>query len=50
MRADAVRRALGPLCDDLTVTPLSDSGHYPMQEMPPLTVAIAERFLSVLGS
>jgi pimeloyl-ACP methyl ester carboxylesterase len=45
MRSDAVSRLLTPLCDHLTVTPLSDSGHYPMQEMPPLTVAIVERFL-----
>lgn len=45
MRADAVTRALTPLCAHLTVTPLADSGHYPMQEMPPLTVAIIERFL-----
>lgn len=45
MRSDAVGRLLAPLCHHLTVTPLSDSGHYPMQEMPPLTVAIMERFL-----
>ena len=45
MRRDAVTRALGALCDDLSVTPLADSGHYPMQEMPPLTVALIERFL-----
>jgi pimeloyl-ACP methyl ester carboxylesterase len=45
MRHEAVTRALGPLCDQLVVTPLADSGHYPMQEMPPLTVALVERFL-----
>jgi len=45
MRADAARRSLGPLCAQLSVTPLADSGHYPMQEMPPLTVALVERFL-----
>lgn len=45
MRADAVSRLLAPLCTQLTVTPLSDCGHYPMQEMPPLTVATIERFL-----
>jgi hypothetical protein len=45
MRGEAVQRNLGPLCADLTVTPLADSGHYPMQEMPPLTVALVERFL-----
>jgi 3-oxoadipate enol-lactonase len=45
MRSGAVTRALGPLCDHLVVSPLADSGHYPMQEMPPLTVALVERFL-----
>jgi pimeloyl-ACP methyl ester carboxylesterase len=45
MRREAVTRSLGPLCDQLVVTPLADSGHYPMQEMPPLTVALVERFL-----
>lgn len=45
MRREAVTHALGPLCDQLVVTPLADSGHYPMQEMPPLTVALVERFL-----
>ena len=50
MRSDAVIRVLTPLCDQLTVTPLSDSGHYPMQEMPPLTVAIVESFLGTSAS
>jgi pimeloyl-ACP methyl ester carboxylesterase len=45
MRSDAVARALGPLCDRLVISPLADAGHYPMQEMPPLTVALVERFL-----
>lgn len=45
MRAEAVSKALQAFCDDLTVTPLAESGHYPMQEMPPLTVALVERFL-----
>jgi pimeloyl-ACP methyl ester carboxylesterase len=45
MRRDAVTRALSPLCDALVVTPLVDSGHYPMQETPPLLVALVERFL-----
>jgi pimeloyl-ACP methyl ester carboxylesterase len=47
MRSAAVRQALTPLCDRLEVVPLADSGHYPMQEMPPLLVAHVERFLSV---
>ncbi len=46
LRREAVARALGLLCDHLVVTPLADSGHYPMQEMPPLTVALIERFLA----
>jgi pimeloyl-ACP methyl ester carboxylesterase len=45
MRREAVTRSLGPLCAQLVVTPLADSGHYPMQAMPPLTVALVERFL-----
>jgi pimeloyl-ACP methyl ester carboxylesterase len=45
MRRDAVLRNLSPLCDHLEVTALNDSGHYPMQEMPPLTVTLVERFL-----
>jgi pimeloyl-ACP methyl ester carboxylesterase len=45
MRSAAVERALSPLCDRLTVVSLADSGHYPMQEMPPLLVSHVERFL-----
>ncbi|WP_213958483.1 alpha/beta hydrolase [Variovorax sp. dw_954] len=45
MRRVAVERSLGPLCHQLTIEALADSGHYPMQEMPPLTVALVERFL-----
>jgi pimeloyl-ACP methyl ester carboxylesterase len=46
MRCAAVTQALTPMCDRLTVLPLADCGHYPMQEMPPLFVAYLERFLS----
>ncbi|HET7539739.1 MAG TPA: alpha/beta hydrolase [Polyangiaceae bacterium] len=46
MRQAAVEQGLSPLCAELVVTPLADSGHYPMQEMPPLTVALVEHFLS----
>jgi hypothetical protein len=46
MRREAVTRALGAICDHLVVKALADSGHYPMQEMPPLTVALVERFLA----
>ncbi|HKP63713.1 MAG TPA: alpha/beta hydrolase [Polyangiales bacterium] len=45
MRRDSVARLLEPLCDQLTVVALPDSGHYPMQETPPLLVATIERYL-----
>jgi pimeloyl-ACP methyl ester carboxylesterase len=45
MRRAAVSQNLAPLCTQLQVASLSESGHYPMQEMPPLTVALIERFL-----
>ncbi len=46
MRREAVAGSLGTLCDQLVISSLADSGHYPMQEMPPLTVALVERFLA----
>lgn len=45
MRRDAVVASLSPICDRLEVVALGDSGHYPMQEAPPLTVALVERFV-----
>lgn len=45
MRRDAVTEQLAPICDQLSVIALADSGHYPMQEAPPLLVATIERFL-----
>ncbi len=45
MRQASVTKLLAPVCERLTVTPLVDCGHYPMQEAPPLLVAIIERFL-----
>ncbi|HKU42202.1 MAG TPA: alpha/beta hydrolase [Polyangiales bacterium] len=45
MRREAVQRLLSPLCEQLSVVALADSGHYPMQETPPLLVATIERFL-----
>jgi pimeloyl-ACP methyl ester carboxylesterase len=45
MRREAVQRVLGPICPRLEVVALEASGHYPMQEMPPLTVSLVERFL-----
>jgi 3-oxoadipate enol-lactonase len=44
MRCEAVTAQLAPLCDRLVVQPIADSGHYPMQETPPLLVAMIERF------
>lgn len=46
MRREAVTKLLSPLCERLSVTPLADCGHYPMQEAPPLLVTIVERFLA----
>ena len=45
MRREAVSHVLAPLCAQLEIASLAESGHYPMQEMPPLTVALIERFL-----
>jgi pimeloyl-ACP methyl ester carboxylesterase len=46
MRRDAVAAALAPLCERLDVVPLADTGHYPMQEAPPLLATIVGRFLA----
>jgi 3-oxoadipate enol-lactonase len=46
MRAASVTKLLAPLAARLEVSALADCGHYPMQEAPPLLVAILERFLS----
>jgi pimeloyl-ACP methyl ester carboxylesterase len=46
LRRAALLTHLSPICDRLEVVALADSGHYPMQEMPPLTVGLVERFLS----
>ena len=45
MRRAEVARALAPFCPRLEVFPILESGHYPMQETPPLLVSIVERFL-----
>ncbi|MDB4986061.1 MAG: hypothetical protein JWN04_1239 [Myxococcaceae bacterium] len=47
MRRDAVQQNLAPLCARLEIVALAESGHYPMQEMPPLTVTLVERFLAL---
>jgi 3-oxoadipate enol-lactonase len=46
MRCDSVTRLLTPLCERLVVTSIATSGHYPMQEAPPLLTTIVERFLA----
>jgi pimeloyl-ACP methyl ester carboxylesterase len=45
LRRDAVEPALHAIAPRLEVIELADVGHYPMQEMPPKTVALVERFL-----
>jgi pimeloyl-ACP methyl ester carboxylesterase len=49
MRRDAVSRSFAELCPQLTIASISESGHYPMQEAPPLFVATVERFLRASG-
>ncbi len=44
LRREAVEPSLSLRCNHLAVTTLP-VGHYPMQEMPPQTVAVVERFL-----
>ncbi len=46
MRNAGVTSVLSPICDRLEVVPFAGCGHYPMQEMPPRTVACIERFLT----
>ncbi len=46
MRREAAEQNLGPICPQLTVASIISSGHYPMQETPPLLVALVERFLA----
>jgi 3-oxoadipate enol-lactonase len=45
MRSASVSRLLGPIARNLTVVPFVQCSHYPMQELPPRTVATVERFL-----
>jgi 3-oxoadipate enol-lactonase len=45
MREASVKEFLAPLSDKLDVVPIAMSGHYPMQETPPLLCAILQRFL-----
>ena len=34
------------ICAQLEVIAITECGHYPMQEAPPLTVSLVERFLA----
>jgi len=45
VRKDAITPLLAAVCSQLTVTPIADASHYPMQETPPLFATILERFL-----
>ena len=45
MRREAVERSLSPLCPRLTIASIQESGHYPMQETPPLFVSTVQAFL-----
>lgn len=46
MRKDATKASYAAIGGELLeVVGLAESGHYPMQEMPPRTVALVERFL-----
>ena len=44
MRSAAVREQLAPLCKQFELEAFTQCGHYPMQELPPRTVAVVERF------
>ena len=45
MRKEATQKNLSPICSQLQVVGLAESGHDPMLEMPPRTVWLVERFL-----
>ena len=45
MRSATVSKLLATIMRKSTVVPFAQCSHYPMQEMPPLTVATVERFL-----
>ena len=46
MRRAVVEPMLGAVCARLELAAIAESGHYPMQEAPPLTVALLERFFA----
>jgi pimeloyl-ACP methyl ester carboxylesterase len=46
MRSAAVAEQYGSICLQLTVSPITDSAHYPMQETPPLLASLVQQFLA----
>ncbi len=46
LRREAADKNLSPICASLEVTALPGCGHYPMEEAPPSTVSLVERFLA----
>jgi pimeloyl-ACP methyl ester carboxylesterase len=44
MQRSAALESLGPICARLEVVGLAHCGHYPMEELPPLTVSLVEQF------
>lgn len=49
MRSAAVRDALHSLSPGAKIVPIADSGHYPMQEVPPLFATIVSQLVRDLG-
>jgi pimeloyl-ACP methyl ester carboxylesterase len=45
VRKDSITPLLSAVCSQLTVAPIADASHYPMQETPPLFATILDRFL-----
>lgn len=49
MRREAVERAVSPLCPRLALFAITQCGHYPMQEAPPLFVTMVQSFSKDAG-
>lgn len=46
MRGAAVAEHYGSICRQLTLSAITDSAHYPMQETPPLLASLVQQFLA----
>jgi 3-oxoadipate enol-lactonase len=46
LRSAAVAELYSGICPQLTVSPITDSAHYPMQETPPLLAHLVQQFLA----